>query len=41
VNIGKQKKRAFRKGLMPFREIFMAFESWETHEGLSLYEQLG
>jgi len=41
VNIEKPKKGDFGKGSMPFREIFVAFGSWEIHKRLSLCEQLG
>jgi len=40
IYLGEPKDRDLEKGSVPFRERFVVWESWETHERLSLYEQL-
>jgi len=41
VNIREPKNEALGKGLVHFWERFMTWGRWETHERLSICEQLG
>lgn len=40
MNLREPKDGIFGKRLVPFWEIFIAWERWETHERFSLIEQL-